>query len=84
MDQQLGQGLASGNPPDVFYVSSNQFANYAKGGSLYPYVSQISDASDFSPALLKTFSYQGKEICLPKDTSTLGLVINTACGSRRV
>ncbi|RDG37648.1 sugar ABC transporter substrate-binding protein [Streptomyces corynorhini] len=77
MNQQLGQAFAGHKPPDVFYVNSDQFANYAKGGSLYPYGDQISDADDFSEQLRTSFSYDGKLVCLPKDTSTLGLAINT-------
>ncbi|MER8067581.1 extracellular solute-binding protein [Streptomyces sp. NPDC094034] len=77
MNQQLAQSFAGHKPPDVFYVNSDQFANYAKGGSLYAYGDQISDASDFSEQLLTSFSYNGKQVCLPKDTSTLGLAINS-------
>ncbi|MET9480918.1 extracellular solute-binding protein [Streptomyces sp. NPDC006638] len=77
MNQQLAQAFAGNKPPDVFYVNSDQFANYAKGGSLYPYGDQISDADDFSEQLRSSFSYDDKLMCLPKDTSTLGLAINS-------
>ncbi|MFE4362241.1 extracellular solute-binding protein [Kitasatospora xanthocidica] len=77
INQQLGQALAGGTPPDLFYVNSDQFANYAKGGSLYAYGDQIPDAADFSEQLRKAFSNDGKLTCLPKDSSTLGLAINT-------
>ncbi|MEV7084494.1 extracellular solute-binding protein [Streptomyces sp. NPDC093085] len=77
MNQQLAQSFAGHKPPDVFYVNSDQFANYAKGGSLYPYGDRIADADDFSQQLRTSFSYDGKLVCLPKDTSTLGLAINT-------
>ncbi|MFI1098466.1 extracellular solute-binding protein [Streptomyces sp. NPDC020917] len=76
INQQLGQAFAGNKPPDVFYVNSDQFANYAKGGSLYAYGDQISDASAFSSTLRDSFSYNGKLVCLPKDSSTLGLAIN--------
>ncbi|MFE4832733.1 extracellular solute-binding protein [Streptomyces sp. NPDC056672] len=77
MNQQLAQSFAGHKPPDVFYVNSDQFANYAKGGSLYAYGDRISDASDFSEQLRTSFTYDGKLMCLPKDTSTLGLAVNT-------
>ncbi len=77
INQQLGQAFAGGNPPDLFYVNSDQFANYAKGGSLYAYGDKIPDASDFSGQLRKAFSHEGKLTCLPKDSSTLGLAVNT-------
>ncbi|RBM16639.1 extracellular solute-binding protein [Streptomyces sp. PT12] len=78
MNQQLGQALAGGNPPDVFYVDSSQFANYAQGGSLHPYGERISDVEDFSPTLRQSFTHEGELVCVPKDTSSLALVINTA------
>ncbi|AXG82962.1 sugar ABC transporter substrate-binding protein [Streptomyces paludis] len=77
MNQQLAQSFAGHKPPDVFYVNSDQFANYAKGGSLYPYGDEIADKDVFSEQLRASFSYDGKLVCLPKDTSTLGLAINT-------
>ncbi|MDQ1022128.1 sugar ABC transporter substrate-binding protein [Streptomyces afghaniensis] len=77
INQQLAQSFAGHKPPDAFYVDSSQFANYAKGGSLYPYGDQIKDADDFSAQLRTSFTYDGKLVCLPKDTSTLALAINT-------
>ena len=77
LNQQLGQAFAGNRPPDVFYVGPDQFANYAKGGSLYAYGDKVGDVSDFSAQLRQSFTYDGKLTCLPKDTSTLGLAINT-------
>ncbi|MGA6159452.1 sugar ABC transporter substrate-binding protein [Stenotrophomonas sp. NPDC087984] len=77
MNQQLAQSFAGHRPPDVFYVNSDQFANYAKGGSLYPYGDKIKDTDDFAEPLRTAFTYDGKLVCLPKDTSTLALAINT-------
>ncbi|GGZ66903.1 sugar ABC transporter substrate-binding protein [Streptomyces bluensis] len=76
INQQLAQSFAGHKPPDAFYVNSDQFANYAKGGSLYAYGDQIKDADDFSAQLRTSFTYDGKLVCLPKDTSTLALAIN--------
>ncbi|MFD9209495.1 extracellular solute-binding protein [Streptomyces sioyaensis] len=77
INQQLAQSFAGHKPPDAFYADSAQFANYAKGGSLYPYGDQVKDANDFSAQLRDSFTYDGKLVCLPKDTSTLALAINT-------
>ncbi|HEV7629268.1 MAG TPA: extracellular solute-binding protein, partial [Streptomyces sp.] len=77
MDQQLAQAFAGNRPPDAFYVNSDQFANYAKGGSLYAYGDKVPDKDDFAPQLRKAFTYNGKLVCLPKDSSTLGLAIET-------
>lgn len=77
INRQLAQSFAGHKPPDAFYVDSSQFANYAKGGSLYAYGDRIDDADDFSPQLRASFTHDGKLVCLPKDTSTLALAINT-------
>ncbi|WP_419999983.1 sugar ABC transporter substrate-binding protein [Streptomyces boninensis] len=77
MNQQLGQAFAGGNPPDVFYVNSDQFANYAAGGSLYPYAGKIHDVDDFPRTLRQSFTYDGKPMCVPKDAGSLALAINT-------
>ncbi|MFF4754388.1 sugar ABC transporter substrate-binding protein [Streptomyces sp. NPDC002514] len=82
MNQQLAQSFAGHKPPDVFYVNSDQFANYAKAGSLYAYGDRIEDADDFSAQLRSSFTYDGKLVCLPKDTSTLGLAVNTELWQR--
>jgi len=34
LGQQLAQGFASGNPPDIFYLGNDQVATYAKAGDL--------------------------------------------------
>ena len=77
INQQLAQSFAGHKPPDAFYVNSDQFANYAEGGSLYPYGDQVKDVGDFSAQLRASFTHDGKLVCLPKDTSTLALAINT-------
>ncbi|RLV50031.1 extracellular solute-binding protein [Nocardioides mangrovicus] len=75
--QQLSQGFASGKPPDLFYVSTDQLAGYAGNGSLYAYGDKLSDTGDFYPNLVQAFTVDKKLYCAPKDFSTLQLVINT-------
>ncbi|MFC3689017.1 sugar ABC transporter substrate-binding protein [Aquipuribacter hungaricus] len=74
--QELSQGFAGGNPPDVFYVDASAFADYATAGNLYPYT--LEDSDDFYPSLTETFTLEGEQYCAPKDFSTLALQINTA------
>lgn len=77
LTQQLGQALAGGTPPDVFYVDASRFADYASVGALEPYGDKISNKDDFYQSLRDTFTYDGKLYCAPKDFSTLALQINT-------
>jgi len=77
LSQQLSQGFAGGNPPDLFYVTNDTVATYAGNGSLEPYVSKMTNKDSFYPSLVKAFTVNGKEYAAPKDFSTLALVINT-------
>ncbi|NJP31729.1 sugar ABC transporter substrate-binding protein [Micromonospora thermarum] len=77
LTQQLGQALAGGTPPDVFYVDAARFADYASVGALEPYGDKISNTGDFYESLRTTFTYDSKLYCAPKDFSTLALQINT-------
>jgi len=74
--QQLSQGFAANNPPDVFYVSTDLLAGYVANGALYAYGDQLDNAGDFYPNLVDAFTVDDEFYCAPKDFSTLGLVIN--------
>lgn len=75
--QQLSQGFAAGSPPDLFFTDANVFPTYAKAGNMVAYGDQVTAKDDFYPNLVKTFTYDNKLYCAPKDFSTLGLIINT-------
>ncbi|TDE88915.1 extracellular solute-binding protein [Occultella glacieicola] len=77
LNQQLSQGFAAAEPPDVFYLGTDQFAAHADNGSLHPYLDALPQAADFYPSLLRSFTYAGTTYCAPKDFSTLALIINT-------
>ena len=78
LPQQLSQGFAASEPPDVFYLSSDIFSEYAANGSLLAYAGDLENADDFYPSLAEAFTYEDEFYCAPKDFSTLGLVINSA------
>lgn len=77
LTQQLSQGFAGGDAPDLFYMSWDQFSTYASNRYLEPYADDLANAGDFYPTLAETFTYDGTFTCAPKDFSTLGLIINT-------
>lgn len=81
LNQQLGQGFAGGTPPDIFYADAGRIGDFAKAGNLYAYGDQVKDAG-FLDSLVKTYTYDGKLQCAPKDFSTLALVINTDMWSK--
>jgi multiple sugar transport system substrate-binding protein len=77
LTQELAQGFAGDNPPDLFYMSWDQFQTYASNGYLEDYAADLPNAGDFYPNLEETFTYDGTFTCAPKDFSTLGLIVNT-------
>jgi multiple sugar transport system substrate-binding protein len=77
LGQQLAQGFASGNPPDIFYLGNDQVATYAKAGDLAP-LDNLKNVKSFYPSLRAAYTYQGHLYAAPKDFSTLALVLNTA------
>lgn len=71
----IAKGFAGGSPADLFYVDPANLGQYAKAGNLYAYGDQLGSVQ-YIDALKKTFTYDGKFYCAPKDMSTLALVIN--------
>ena len=76
LGQQLAQGFASGNPPDIFYLGNDQVATYAKAGDLAT-LDNLKNVKSFYPSLRAAYMYQGHLYAAPKDFSTLALVLNT-------
>jgi multiple sugar transport system substrate-binding protein len=81
LGQQLAQGFASGNPPDIFYLGNDQVATYAKAGDLAP-LDHLKNVKSFYASLRAAYTYKGHLYAAPKDFSTLALVINTASWKR--
>jgi multiple sugar transport system substrate-binding protein len=77
LGQQLAQGFASGNPPDIFYLGNDQVATYAKAGDLAP-LDNLKNVKSFYPSLKAAYTYKGHLYAAPKDFSTLALIVNTA------
>ena len=77
LTEQLAQGFSGDDPPDLFYMSWDQFQTYAGNGYLENYAGDLPNAGDFYPAFADTYTFDGEFVCAPKDFSTLGLIINT-------
>lgn len=72
--QQLTQGFAGGEPPDVFYLAPEDVGIFQD--SLLAYGDQIADLDDYYPTLLDLYTVDDQLYCVPKDFSNLALVIN--------
>lgn len=79
MTTALNTALAGGDPPDVFYVDSNNLPDLAAAGALAPVPDgSLTDPDDIYPSLREAFTFDGTWYCPPKDFSTLGLVYDPA------
>jgi multiple sugar transport system substrate-binding protein len=77
MRTALQAALAAGDPPDIFYVDSNELPDLADAGALAPIPDEaITEPDDIYPSLTEAFTYDDTWYCPPKDFSTLGLVYN--------
>jgi multiple sugar transport system substrate-binding protein len=75
--EQLTEAFAGGSPPDVFYGQSSMFQSLVKNGQLLDSGSLVDPASSFYPSLANAFTYNHQFECVPKDSSTLAIEINT-------
>ena len=74
-DVALQAALASGAPPDIFYIDSNKLPDLADAGVLAPVPDgALTDADDIYDSLRSAFTYEDTWYCPPKDFSTLALV----------
>jgi multiple sugar transport system substrate-binding protein len=76
-DTTLAKDLASGTPPDVFYVDSFKLPDLVNAGAIKAVGDQMDKPDDFYPSLKSAFTLGGKFYCPPKDFSTLALYVNS-------
>ncbi len=77
LTEELATGFAGDDPPDLFYMSWDQFQTYAGNGYLESYGDDLPNADAFFPTFKDEYTFGGEFVCAPKDFSTLGLIINT-------
>jgi multiple sugar transport system substrate-binding protein len=78
--QKIQTEFASGDEPDVMYLSPDMIANEGKAGKLLdltPYLKKDGVSTGaYITSLLHTFQLNGKTYGLPKDWGTLGIFYN--------
>ena len=82
LGQQLAQGFASGNPPDIFYLGNDQVATYAKAGDLAP-LDNLKNVKSFYPSLKAAYTYKGHLYARRRTSRRSRSCINTASWKRR-
>jgi multiple sugar transport system substrate-binding protein len=77
LTEQLTEAFAGGSPPDVFYGETPMFESLAKNGELLVSGALVDPPSDFYSSLVNAYTYDKTFYCVPKDSSTLAIEINT-------
>ncbi len=64
--QELSQGFAAGDPPDLFYLAPEALAGYAGNGSLMPYGELLENKDDFYPVSHGELHVRGPALLRPE------------------
>ncbi|HET9508034.1 MAG TPA: sugar ABC transporter substrate-binding protein [Gaiellaceae bacterium] len=78
---RLSTSLAAGRPPDVFVMNYRYYGQFASKGAIEPIeerlaASGVFEPDDFYPEALEAFRWQGEQLCLPQNVSSLVVYYN--------
>jgi multiple sugar transport system substrate-binding protein len=78
---RLSTSIAGGNPPDLFLMNYRFYGQYAARGALEPVDPYLEDsdvfaAEDFFDTAMTPFQWDGEQVCLPQNVSSLVVYYN--------
>ena len=78
---RLSTSIAGGSPPDVFLLNYRYYGQFAASDSIAPLDDRIASsdrlaAGDFYPVAMEAFQWQGEQLCLPQNVSSLAVYYN--------
>ena len=79
---RLSTSIAGGQPPDLFLMNYRFYGQFAARGTLEPVAPYLQDSDAFSEAdffdtALTPFRWDGEQVCLPQNVSSLVVYYNT-------
>lgn len=80
---KLATAFAGGDPPELFLLNFRRFGQFADKGVLAPLGPALGPsgqwrAEDFYEPAVEAFRYQGEQLCLPQNVSSLVVYYNRA------
>jgi multiple sugar transport system substrate-binding protein len=81
---RLSTSIAGGKPPDAFLMNYRYYGQFAAKNAIEPLDEQLGtgpgqlDATELYPEALEAFQWQGKQLCLPQNVSSLVVYYNRA------
>jgi multiple sugar transport system substrate-binding protein len=84
---RLSTSIAGGSPPDLFLMNYRFYGQFASKGAIEPLAGRLAgsdalDAADFYPEALEAFQWQGEQLCLPQNVSSLVVYYNRSLFER--
>ncbi|HCT75182.1 MAG TPA: ABC transporter substrate-binding protein [Micromonosporaceae bacterium] len=78
---RLSTSIAGGSPPDVFLMNYRFYGQFAAKNAIEPVDSRLAAATvikagDFYPIAMNAFKWQGKQLCMPQNVSSLVVYYN--------
>jgi multiple sugar transport system substrate-binding protein len=79
---RLSTSIAGGQPPDLFLMNYRFYGQFAARGTLEPVAPYLQDSdvfseTDFFDTALTPFRWDGEQVCLPQNVSSLVVYYNT-------
>lgn len=85
---RLSTSIAGGAPPDVFLINYRYYGQFAAKDAIRPLDDRLGagpaqlDATELYPEALEAFQWQGRQLCLPQNVSSLVVYYNRALFER--
>jgi len=78
---RLSTSIAGGAAPDVFLLNYRYYGQFAAKGAIAPLDQRLADsealsADELYPTALEAFQWQGEQLCLPQNVSSLAVYYN--------
>jgi multiple sugar transport system substrate-binding protein len=78
---RLSTSIAGGQPPDVFLMNYRFYGQFAAKDAIEPLDDRISSSAtieptDYYPVAMNAFRWQGRQLCLPQNVSSLAVYYN--------
>ncbi len=80
---RLTTSIGGGAPPDTFLINYRFYGQFAARGTIEPLderlrASQVVRTADYYPVAMNAFRWQGRQLCLPQNVSSLVVYYNRA------
>ena len=80
---RLSTSIAGGSPPDLFLINYRFYGQFASKGAIEPLDERLSESKalavrDLYPQAIEAFRWQGRQLCLPQNISSLVVYYNRA------